>query len=590
MKVLARAWALLTPRERRQCVALQLVGLLMALTTVAGIAAVMPFFAVLGDPGLIERNDTLRWLQSSLDVANAQRFALLLGGGFIALLVVSSIVNLAGSVAMSRFAYRAGDRLRLALFTQYLDRDYLFHARHAGAVLTSRVLYQSDRVTGLLQSGFMFVSNLLTVVLIVVSIALVDARVAFTGLVLLGVSYALVYSAARRRLLANGREQTQAGAERVAVVDQALVGIKDLLVSQGQAPFIRRFGAASATISRAAANTQLIGLAPRYLLECLAGVTLIAAALILGGRSASAAWLGELTFIAMAGFRLLPALQQSYFSFVTVRANQNAFDEVSADLAPPTPGKPRAASRAHAAMPRRAVALLDVTFAYDTASRPAVDGLSLRIPAGCSVAFVGPNGSGKTTTVDLLLALLPPQSGRIEIDGEPLTAANRSVWQAGVAYVPQQIFMLDATVRENIALGVEPKSVDEARLLEAVRRAGAQEFIDKLPRRYDERLGTRGARLSGGQRQQIGLARALYREPSFLVLDEATSSLDEAATGAVVAMLRQLRGHCTVVVVTHHEPIAAACDLRCEFRDGRVISSGDTSDFAAHTRMLSGAT
>ncbi len=148
---------------------------------------------------------------------------------------------------MSRFAYRVGDRLRLALFTQYLSRDDPFHARHAGAgALTSRVLYQSDRVIGLLQSAFMFVANLLTVVLIVVSIALVDVRVAFTGLLLLGVSYSLVYSAARRRLLANGREQTQAGAERVAVVDQALVGIKDLLVSQGQAPFVRRF--ASATI------------------------------------------------------------------------------------------------------------------------------------------------------------------------------------------------------------------------------------------------------------------------------------------------------------------------------------------------------
>jgi len=337
MNVLFRAWRLLTPRERRRCTGLQLLGVLMALTTVAGIAAVMPFFAVLGDPGLIERNAALAWLQSRFGIDGHQDFIVLLGCGFIALLLLGSVVNLAGSVAMSRFAWRVGDRLRLALFSQYLARDYLFHARQRGAVLTSRVLYQSDRVTGLMQSALLFVSNLLVIVLIVASIALVDARVAAAGLLLFGVSYALVYAAARRRLLANGFAQTQAGADRVAVVEQALAGIKDLLVSQGQAPFTRRFAAASAAISRAASHTQFIGLAPRYLLECLAGVTLILAALILGGRSSTAAWLGELTFIAVAGYRLLPAIQQAYFSFVTVRANQDALDEVAADLAQATP-------------------------------------------------------------------------------------------------------------------------------------------------------------------------------------------------------------------------------------------------------------
>ena len=258
----------------------------MAVTTVAGIAAVMPFFAVLGDPGLVERNAALHWIQSRLGVGHAD-FIVVLGCVFIALLVLGSVVNLAGSVAMSRFAWRVGDRLRLALFSQYLARDYLFHARHAGATLTSRVLYQSDRVTGLLQSGFVFVSNLLMIVLIVASIALVDARVAAAGLLLFGVSYLLVYAAARRRLLANGLAQTLAGAERVAVVEQALGGIKDLLVSQGQAPFAKRFAGASATISRAASNTQVLGAAPRYLLECLAGVTLILAALVLAGRSST---------------------------------------------------------------------------------------------------------------------------------------------------------------------------------------------------------------------------------------------------------------------------------------------------------------
>jgi len=580
MNVLWRAWRILTTAERRQCMALQLLSLVMGLATVAGIAAVMPFFAVLGDPSLTGSNGLLRALHDLVPWLDTRGFTVFLGCGFIVLLLTSSALNLAGTVAMTRFAYRVGDRLRTQLFARYLARDYLFHVRNAGSVLGSRVLYQSDRVTGLLQSGFVFVSNLVMGLFIAASLAIVDWRVAVLGVLLFGACYAAVYAAVRKRLLANGERQSRAGAERVAVVEQALAGIKDLLLSQGQAPFVRRLGAAASSISRAASNTQLIGLAPRYLLESLAGVTLIAAALLLSRGTASGSWLGTLTFFAVAGYRLLPAIQQAYFGFVTVRGNQNAFDEVARDLEPANAaGDTQRAAGAPAGLPRNSVELRDVSFRYQAGAAAVVDHLSLSIAAGSAVAFVGANGSGKTTTADLVVALLQPDAGEIRIDGEPLGAANREAWQRCVAYVPQQIFILDADVRENIAFGIERAAVDEARLHEAARLAGAQDFINRLPRGYDEPLGARGTRLSGGQRQQIGLARALYREPTFLVLDEATSSLDADAAQAVVELLGRLRGRCTVLAITHHPGIASACDVQLEFREGRIVARREA---AAH--------
>jgi len=484
---------------------------------------------------------------------------------------------------MSRFAYRIGDCFRIALFSEYLNRDFLFHARSGAAQLSSNVLYQSDRVTGMLQSGFVLITSVVVIVFIVLSMAIVDPVVSLTVLVLFGAGYLLVYRIARRRLLDSGRIQTQAGTERVAAVEQGFAAIKDLLVTQGQADFAGRFAGACEKISRAASSTQVIGQFPRYLLECIAGTGLIAAALLLSARGPSGTWLAELTFIGFAGYRLLPAIQQAYFSIVTLRANRAAFEHICADLGaalarplavPPT--DPQWSGR-----PRTGVELVDVKFRYEEGAPLAVDGVSLRIAAGSVVAFTGANGAGKTTTADLLLGILSPESGRIEIDGEPLTANNRQAWQLSLAYVPQQIYLLDASVRDNIALGVAAEMVDQARLEEAARAAGAMEFIDRLARRFDEQLGNRGVRLSGGQRQRLGIARALYRNPSLLVLDEATSSLDEDSVQAVVAALLRLRGRCTVVVIAHHDAVIAACEMAHQFEGGRIVASRPIGPTAA---------
>ena len=245
-------------------------------------------------------------------------------------------------------------------------------------------------------------------------------------------------------------------------------------------------------------------------------------------RQSIGARLGPLTFLGFAAYRLLPTLQQAFFSIVKIRSGRPAFAAIAPDLR-------RARARIHAARapdaswrdrPRREIRLNEVSFSYASDRPAAIGRVSLHIPACAAVGIVGANGSGKTTLVDMIAGLLEPGIGRIEIDGITLDDANRADWQSRIAYVPQDVFLLDATIEQNVALGVAPADIDRARLLKAAQLAHLDKFVDALPGGYQHVVGERGMKLSGGQRQRIGIARALYTDASVLIMDEATSAQD----------------------------------------------------------------
>jgi ATP-binding cassette, subfamily B, bacterial PglK len=305
------------------------------------------------------------------------------------------------------------------------------------------------------------------------------------------------------------------------------------------------------------------------LLECIAGVALVSAALLLsaGGQPLSS-WLPALTFIAVAALRLLPAMQQGYHALVTLRAHGPAVAANAADLRVPAVASRMVDASAWRNRPLHAVELIDVSFRYDPSAPWVLEGLRLRLPAGRAIALIGTNGAGKTTLADIVLGLLRPESGRLVIDGITLEDASLPAWQGRVACVPQSIHLINASVRENIAFGTGTHAIDDARVREAARLAGALRFIEALPQGFDERLGEHGIRVSGGQRQLIGIARALYREPGLLVLDEATSALDGHAEAAFAQVIRRLRGTCTVLVIAHRAATVQACDEVWELADG----------------------
>lgn len=577
MSALLSLWRLLNQQQRRQLAGLQVLSIIMGLSTVGGIAAVLPFFTALADPAAVRESKALHWLFPRGLLVDDGTLLIALGAAFCVIVLLANAINLFGFMAINRFGFQVGETFHVRLFEAYMQRDYEFHTRNNSSELATRVLYDTARVTSGVQQGLILITNLVTIGCIAGSMLLVNPLAAVGAIVGLGATYAAIYTLARGRLLRNGEVESRAHAARTLTVNESFGAIREITLLQVSDSFVQRFAQQCRMISRTAANTLAISQSPRYVLECITVFSLVAIALYLHGHTATAGpWIAQLSFVGLAAYRLLPALQQSFAAVVRIRTDRPAFLNIEMDLrrSPPAGSLPaRAAEGTWRGKPRGEIRLCEVSYRYAPDRPDAVSGASLVIPAGALVGFAGPNGSGKTTLVDLICGLLAPHSGHIEVDGTRLERANYRAWQSTIAYVPQQVFLFDSTLAENIACGVPAASIDYRRVEEAVRLARLTDCVAGLPGGYQEVIGERGCRLSGGQRQRLAIARALYRDASLLILDEVTSSLDSTAESEIVEALYALRSERTIVVVAHRAGALRLCDLVFELRNGKVVAS-----------------
>jgi ABC-type multidrug transport system fused ATPase/permease subunit len=587
MKILPAVWRLLDRRQRRRLIVLQLLCALMAISTVAGIAAVVPFFSVLADPNAVDRSASLHFLYLHMHFDSQRRFVVALGAAFAIVILLANAINLIGSLSMNRFAFQVGDSFCAALFEEYLYRSYAFHSTTNSSTLSSKVLYETARVTtGILQSGLILVANLVTIAFIVASIVFFNPLVAIAAFATLATSYGAIYIMVRGKLFRNGLTESHEFAARTKLVGESFGAIKEIILQQAQPLFVDKFAQRCRSISRMIVSTLAISQSPRHVLECVTVCSLVGTALYLSGRSGAASpWIAQLSFVGLAAYRLLPALQQAFAAIVRIRAERPAFEGIAADLRQARTGKSlvrsAATDRSWCGMPRHEIRLEAVSFRHTPELPAAISNVTLRIPSGALVGIIGANGSGKTTLVDLLAGLLVPESGHLEIDGMVIDDANRHAWQSVIAYVPQQIFLLDTALVENIALGVTVSQIDLTRARSAASLARLDDCVAALPNGFSEVLGERGSRLSGGQRQRLGIARALYRDASVLIMDEATGALDAAAEQAIVDTLQALRGDRTILLIAHRSTTLRHCDLIFELQAGRLVRRGKYHELMA---------
>jgi ABC-type multidrug transport system fused ATPase/permease subunit len=570
-RLLARCFALAAPYGRRKLMVVLAVIFANGLFQVIGVTSIFPFFALAAEPDRIRNSRFGSWLLAYLPPMDQNTLLIWAGIVSIALLLLSNAVTLAGEVIRTRYGHGLGHFLRTRLMEALSARPYgYFLERNSGALLQKVVFDVMQFINGVFLPLLESLSRVVTLAFLLLTVFLVQPVIALGAALLLGGFYGIVFLLLRHRshLLGEGLQEANRGT--IITAQQFLGGIKPILVHGKQRFFTAEFARHSLAQARLFPWVPIFGNGPRYLVEPIAFGGLVAAVIWLAahGRSLSDI-LPNLTVMALAGYRMLPSIQLLYGQLSQINAMRYTVGEIEGELAeidatfqitklPERDGQPAPFSF------EKAIRLENITFNYPGSNRAVLENFSLEIPKNNSVGIIGATGSGKSTLVDIILGLHRPQSGVIRVDDRVLASGDFASWRSMIGYVPQDIYLLDASVTANIAFGIPADEVDQTALREAAKAAQIFNFIEsELPAKWNTVVGERGVRLSGGQRQRIGLARALYHRPQVLVLDEATSALDTKTEAEVLKAIESLQGTITMIVVAHRLSTIEGCRKVC---------------------------
>ncbi|WP_238313218.1 ABC transporter ATP-binding protein [Methylobacterium organophilum] len=560
------------PHERRQ-LALILLGLAVAaLFEVVGVASVVPFLTLVGDPAAAGRIPYLTAIRDGLGLTDDRSFLLATGLAALLAILATSLINAGLTFAQLLFSHLTGYGFARRLLARYVDRERLFFARANSAELAKNVLSETDRmVVGVLTPTMVLVSRGASALAVVLFLIVYQPKLALILGGGFGGLYVLIYLVMRARLAKLGARAVSGNERRYRVVQETFGALTELKLYGREARFAAAFDPPARAYARAVAESLLTGQMPRFVIESLAfGGVIVVVLFALHQGLDTAGLLPLLGLFAFAGYRMLPAFQNIFVSIAQLRFHLPGVRVIVEALQGEREPRPRTAERLPFA---REIRFEGVGFDYEP-GRPTLMELDLTIPAHGAIGLVGRTGSGKSTLIGLLLGIVAPTRGRLLVDGRVLDADSLPAWQNRIGYVPQDVFLIDGTIAENIALGVPAEERDPAALERAARLAGIHDVIATLPQGYATGVGERGARLSGGQRQRIGIARALYHDPDVIVFDEATSALDGETEAAVIAALQALSGTRTLIMVAHRLTSLRHVDVVHVLDAGRLVASG----------------
>ena len=569
---------LLSDDERLRSILLLIMILIMALIDMLGIASIIPFIAILGNPELIETNTILSTVYqtvSNFGIKTEQQFLIAMGVFVFSLLIISISFKALTIYFQIRFIKMCEYNIATRLIKYYLYQPYSWFLNRNSASLGKTIL---SEVSTVVSKGLTPMINLITntIITLTLVILLVVVEPKLTGIAIITIcaAYGLIYRFSRNLLNRIGKEVFNANEGRFKVLTEAFGASKEVKVGGLEEIYINQFSKPAKSIAQGTAFVNIMTEIPRFALEAVVfGGMLLIILYFMTITGDITTVLPVIALYAFAGYRLMPALQKIYISLASLRFVGPSLDSLHDDLKnlkPIIPSECKDSIKLN-----KNICLKNIYYNYPNSSKTALKNINLNIPANKTIGLVGVTGSGKTTTVDIILGLLEAQKGTLEVDGKVINTDNKRAWQRSIGYVPQQIFLSDNTVSANIAFGVKTNDINQEAVEYAAKIANLHEFIiNELPLKYQTTIGERGVRLSGGQRQRIGIARALYHKPKVLVLDEATSALDNLTEKAVMDAVHNSENNITKILIAHRLSTVRNCDKIFLFNKGELKKQG----------------
>ena len=586
-QLLRQLWAHLARRRRLQLGVLLLVMLASSVAEVLSLAAVLPFLAVLANPtGLWSQPLVQQWAPQ-LGIASAEALLLPITVAFAVAALAAGAIRLLNLWLNGRLAAAIGSDLSCEAYRRTLYQPYAVHLARNSSELIASISTDVNRVINqVLNPLLLLLSSGLIALSLVATLVAIDWSIALGAGLVVALVYAAAMAASRRPLQQLSQRYVNLNRALIQALQEGLGAIRDVLLGGTQGFYARTYRQADQPLRRVGADAGFLSAYPRLVLEPVGMALIAVVGYLLVRQQGVARALPLLGALALGAQRLLPVVQKVYEGWAQSRNAKASLASVLQLLGQPLPPGCQLPPPAPLRL-QQSIRLDAVHFAYAPELPEVLRGLSLEIRRGERVGLIGSTGSGKSTTLDLLMGLLQPTAGRIQVDGvnlhDPAQPQRLKAWRAAIAHVPQSIYLADSSIAENIAFGLPPDQINRELLQRAAEQAQIASFIEGSPQGYDSFVGERGIRLSGGQRQRIGIARALYRQAQVLVFDEATSALDTATEQSVMAAIEGLSRELTIVLIAHRLSTVERCDRVIRLDEGKIEIQGSPQEILAKT-------
>ena len=558
-------WGYLSRQHKKQFLLIFILMIISSLAEIISVGAIFPFLGVLTAPEHIYSHSLMQPVIKILGITSSEQLFLPLVISFVISVVVAGVLRVFLLYVINRFEQLIGTEFSAHIYRRTLYQDYATHIGHNSSEIISSIISKVNIVIkGVIIPVLELLSSSLSLFGIMFILVFIDYKIALVSFGIFGAIYWILYSFLHKKIIINSQYISSGSTNTIKALQEGLGGIRDILIDSNQEFYCKLFIQADTPYRRAISDNNFISYAPRFVIETLGLVLISGLAYYLSqqkdGISVAIPMLG---LLAMAAQRLMPAIQKIYSSVTSIKGSYYSVKDILY-LLDQTISSYIDQQQLSIVPFKKDIKLDNVWFRYNKKTPWILKEVNLTFNKGSRIGFVGETGRGKSTLLDLVMGLLSPTKGHLKIDSKIVSMNNIRLWQSHIAHVPQNIYLSDGTIEENIAFGIPADKIDAESVKKVAELANISKFIDSCAQGYKTFVGERGVRLSGGQRQRIGIARALYKSADVLIFDEATNALDVETESAIMESIERLGKNLTIFIITHRVATLKACDLIVE--------------------------